>query len=145
MGTLLLLPFLVADRAALLFALVTSATPTDPVTLLITYGPLGIFLVLLGTGTFRTKYEVQRLEKQIDALNERLDDLIAEGHGKDEVIRAFTMQITGHALPALAQTARVFEAIPASDGDVLAQLKRAQAEIARLAEQIASSGKGDGP
>lgn len=128
MGSILLLPFTFGDRPAFLVALASDPAPTDPLTLLIGYGPLGIFLILLATGQFRTKYEVQGLEKQVE-------QLVAELHAKDELIRAFQIQLTGHALPALAQTARVFEAFPNTETDALGEIKRLQEQ---LAEQINS-------
>lgn len=128
MALYILASHLWGDRPAFLIAAVADPGPSDPIALLISYGPLGIFLVLLATGQFRTKYEVQRLEKQVEAL-------ISENHGKDELIRAFQMQLTGHALPALAQTARVFEAIPSTESDALGEIRRLQDE---LAQQIAS-------
>lgn len=132
---LFLLSVIVADRPALLVALATTGSPADPISLLVTYGPLGIFLVLLATGQFRTKYEVQRLEKQIGEQAAEINRLHEEARQKDELNRAFQMQLTGHALPALAQSARVFEAIPNTESDALDEVRRLQEE---LAKQIAS-------
>lgn len=132
-----LLPFALGDRPATFIALAESATP-DPVSALLTYGPLGIFLGLLATGQFRTKYEVQRLEKQVDRLHQEIA-------GKDELIRAFQMQLMGHTLPALAQSARVFEAIPTNTKADIEELKRARDEAAALARQLEALSKGDIP
>lgn len=131
----LLFAFALGDRPAFLAILAATETP-DPLSLLITYGPLGIFLVLLATGQFRTKFEVQRLEKQVEQGLER------EAR-KDELIRAFQMQLTGHTLPALAQSARVFEAIPNAENDLIGQLRRAREEAAVLAKQLESLSRGE--
>lgn len=133
---LLLLSAAFADRPAALIAITEPAT-TDPISLLIGYGPLGIFLILLATGTFRTKYEVQRLEKQIAELQ-------ADLSRERELIRAFQIQLTGHALPALAQSARVFEAIPTTRSDS-EELRRALDEAAALAKQLQALTQGVTP
>lgn len=125
-----------ADRPAAILSIADPAT-SDPLSILVNYGALGIFLVLVATGQFRTKYEVQRLEKQID----RMHNEIA---GKDELIRAFQMQLTGHTLPALAQSARVFEAIPTSRADI-EELSRVRDEAAALAKALESLSRGEKP
>lgn len=132
-----LAPLALADRPAFIAAVANTEAP-DPLSLLITYGPLGIFIVLLATGQFRTKYEVQRLENQVETL-------MSENREKDALIQAFQMQLTGHTLPALAQSARVFEAIPNSESDLVAQLKQAREEVAALTRHLDPERKGDSP
>lgn len=136
-----LVPFLLGDRPAWVIA-VAEPNSSDPVSLLIGYGPLGIFLVLLATGQFRTKYEVHRAEAQVDRLTDDIKHLRAENAAQAELIRAFQMQLTGHTLPALAQSARVFEAVPTAETEALTQMRTV---LADLTQQIESLGKGEKP
>lgn len=131
------LAHLVGDRPAFLIASVTDPSAGDPLTILIGYGPLGIMFVLLATHQFSTKWEVQRLEAQIQRLEKQVEGLVADNRAKDELIRAFQMQLTGHALPALAQSARVFEAIPNTDNaDALGETKRLLDELAKQVSSL---------
>lgn len=136
------LPFLVGDRPAWVVSL-ASQPEVDPLSLLITYGPLGIFLAMLAGGQFRTKYEVQRLERQVGAAETEIARLLGElarahteAMQKDELNRAFQMQIAGHTLPALAQSARVFEAIPHVETGLEDELRRVNELVAQLTQQV---------
>lgn len=150
MALALVLSHLLGDRPAFLIAAVADPATGDPVSILIGYGPLGIMLVLLATGQFRTKYELQGRDKQIASLERLVADQAAEigrlhteAHQKDELNRAFQMQLTGHALPALAQSARAFEAIvPTNESDApLGEVKRLLDELAAQVTALKQQGE----
>lgn len=125
---LLALSVLLGDRpAALVTVIQTTAADADPVAILLNYGALGILVVLVLTGQLRTKAEVRALEKQIE-------HQAAEIAAKDELIRAFQLQLTGHTLPALAQTARVIESVPDSESAMVARLSDLTARLEELAK-----------
>jgi hypothetical protein len=105
----------------LLIALDTGPT-TDPLAWLVNLGVAGIVIVLLVTGKLRTGKEVDHLLEEIAA--------------KDQVIAAFQLQLTGTTLPALARSAQVLEAIPASDRALHQRLRDAQEQVAHLARQL---------
>jgi len=106
---------------------------TDPVAVLVNYGAIGVMLALFVFGKLHSDREVTDLKK---ALAER-----------DDLIRAFSTQVLGNTLPALTQSTRVLEAIPASETALLNELHRvrsqAEALVARLeAAQKGSEGEG---
>lgn len=111
---------------------VLDATATvDPLTWLIyNAGALGVVFALLVTGQLRTKAEVTHLLHEIES--------------KDKVIEAFQLQLTGHTLPALAQSARILEAIPSGESSaLLAELRTAHKETAELRQQLEKLARGD--
>lgn len=112
---LLLLSFLI-------FTTLESTAATDPLGWLVNLGVAGVVIVLLVTGQLRTKSEVTHLEAEIAS--------------KDKVIEAFQLQLTGHTLPALARSARIFEAIPASETALLVELRKARTEASDLASRL---------
>lgn len=95
-----------------------AVTVSDPFTWLVNLGVAGIVIVLLVTGQLRTKAEVEHLLAEIEA--------------KDKVIDAVQTQLLGSTLPALAQSTRVMEAIPANERSLMDQLARTQADAAAL-------------
>lgn len=102
---------------------IVMATPgTDPFTWLINLGVAGIVLVLLITGQLRTKAEVDHLMSEIAA--------------KDRVIEAVQKELLGTTLPALTQSTRVLEAIPASERALVDELRRAQSEAKDLTSRM---------
>lgn len=95
----------------------------DPIALLINYGVAGIVIVLFITGQIRTKSEVAGLEKQLKE--------------KDDMIQAFTNQLSGNTLPALTRSAQVLEAIPSNERSLYQELNQARAEVLALTKTIA--------
>lgn len=77
------------------------AVEADPVSIIVNYGALGIFVMLFVTGQVRTKSEVDGLKEQITALR--------------NIIQAFQSTTTRQTLPALTRSAEVLEAIPQND------------------------------
>ena len=89
-----------------------SASSDEPYMILINYGALGVIIVLIVTGQFRTKAEVTRLEEQ----NKEYRD----------IIKAFQMQLTTSTLPAMSKSAQVLEAIPDKETAMFEELKATQ-------------------
>ena len=89
-----------------------SASSDEPYMILINYGALGVIIILIVTGQFRTKAEVTRLEEQ----NKEYRD----------IIKAFQMQLTTSTLPAMSKSAQVLEAIPDKETAMFEELKATQ-------------------
>lgn len=104
-----------AARAALE---ATSSPTSDPLSWLINLGVAGIVIVLLVTGQLRTKSEVEHLLAEIEA--------------KNKVIDAVQVQLLSSTLPALANSTRVIEAVPAQEQVLIDQLRRTQADASEL-------------
>lgn len=111
------------SAAAILAADVTSS-PVDPFNWVTGLGFPGVIIALLVSGYLRTKPEVDRLT----ADNAAKDAIIAR---KDEQIDALHATIAEQALPALAESTRVLEAIPDSETNLIQQLRRATEAIER--------------
>ena len=103
------------------FSVVASA---DPATILINYGALGIMLVFVMTGQFRTKSEVQNLQRQIEDYR--------------QIIHAFQTQ-ANQAVPALARSAQVLEAIPSKEAALLEEVRQAEARMVSLVARLESA------
>lgn len=93
----------------------------DPVTILINYGALGIMLVFVMTGQFRTKSEVQNLQRQIDDYR--------------AIIQGF-QAASNQAVPALARSAQVLEAIPRQGAGTLDEIRQAEARMVALVARL---------
>lgn len=102
-------------------ALFSAVTSTDPTTVLINYGALGIMLGLVATGWFRTKSEVQALQRQIDDYR--------------AIIAGFQAQ-ANQAVPALARSAQVLEAIPNKEAGFLDEIRQAEARMVDLVARL---------
>lgn len=94
----------------------------NPYMVLVNYGALGIMLLLVATGQFRTKAEVQRLETQASEYR--------------EIIKTFQMQLTTQTLPAMSKSAQVLEAIPDREITIYEELKATQAETKKILERL---------
>jgi type II secretory pathway pseudopilin PulG len=110
-------------------ALFSVAASADPTTILINYGALGIMLVFVMTGQFRTKSEVQNLQRQIEDYR--------------EIIRGFQAQ-ANQAVPALARSAQVLEAIPNKEAGVLEEIRQAEQRMVALVARLEAA-SGDKP
>ena len=117
-----------AEAYAALVALAATAS-TDPLAWLVNLGVAGVVIVLLVTGQLRTKAEVENLKEEIAA--------------KDKVIEAFQLQLTGHTLPALAQSARVLEAIPGGEAALLGELRLAQQKATEISQRLEKIARGE--
>lgn len=106
------------DNHPAVFSVVASA---DPTTILINYGALGIMLVFVMTGQFRTKSEVQNLQRQIDDYR--------------TIIQGFQAQ-ANQAVPALARSAQVLEAIPNKEAGFLDEIRQAEARMVALVSRL---------
>jgi len=110
--------------------LVQAANATDdPLAWLINLGVAGIVIILFVTGKLRSEKEVLYLLEQIEA--------------KDQVISAFQAQLTGHALPALAQSAQALEQIPRRGGDLIGEVEQARADLTELTKAIRDLTRGE--
>lgn len=118
--------FALIGFGAVLLVPLADTPANDPLTWLVNLGVAGIVIVLLVTGQLATKSEVNQLKAQIET--------------KDRLIEAFQSQLTGHALPALAQSTRVLEAIPASA--LLVELRRVRAETEALVVRLEAAHEG---
>lgn len=105
-------------------AVFSVATTTDPTTILINYGALGIMLGLVATGWFRTKSEVQALQRQIDDYR--------------AIIAGFQAQ-ANQAVPALARSAQVLEAIPNKEAGFLDEIRQTEARMVALVSRLESA------
>lgn len=94
--------------------LLAAEPATEPYMVLINYGALGIIIVLILTGQFRTKAEVQRLEEQ--------------NREQREIIKMFQLQLTTQTLPAMSKSAQVLEAIPDKETAMFEELRKTQKE-----------------
>lgn len=94
----------------------------DPYSLLVNYGALGIIIVLIATGQFRTKAEVQRLEDQNKEYR--------------EIIKAFQIQLTTQTLPAMSKSAQVLEAIPDKESAMFEELRATQKETREILDRL---------
>ena len=108
----------IANNHPALFSVVSSA---DPTTILINYGALGIMLVFVMTGQFRTKSEVQ-------ALRDQIADYRA-------IISGFQAQ-ANQAVPALARSAQVLEAIPNKEAGMLDEMRQTEARMVDLVARL---------
>ena len=113
----------------MLLLTVLAADTSDPLVWLVNLGVAGIVIVLLVTGQLRTKSEV--------------DHLLAEIAAKDRVIDAVQTQLLGQTLPALAQSTRVIEAVPASEAALVEELRRTQVEAVNLITRMERLGRGE--
>lgn len=102
--------------------LVQSSEAPEPWNLLVNYGALGIMLLLVATGQFRTKAEVQRLEEQ--------------NREYREIIKAFQMQLTTQTIPAMSKSAAVLEALPDKESAMLEELRATQAETRAILDRL---------
>lgn len=102
-------------------ALFQAAEVADPTTILINYGALGIMLVFVMTGQFRTKSEVQNLREQIDDYR--------------TIIHGFQAQ-ANQAVPALARSAQVLEAIPNKEAGFLEEIRQTEARMVALVARL---------
>lgn len=103
----------------------------DPLTILVNYGALGIMVIFVMTGQFRTKSEVQALQRQIDDYR--------------TIIHGFQAQ-ANQAVPALARSAQVLEAIPTQGAGVLDEIRQIEARIAgHVARLESQTRKQEGP
>jgi hypothetical protein len=108
-------------------ALFSVASSADPTTILINYGALGIMLLFVMTGQFRTKSEVQNLREQIADYR--------------AIIAGFQAQ-ANQAVPALARSAQVLEAIPNKEAGVLEEIRQAEQRMVALVARLeAASGE----
>jgi hypothetical protein len=96
----------------------STSAATDPLGWLVNIGVAGIVIILLVTGQLRTKSEVMHL----------LDEIAA----KDKAIDAIQNQIMSQALPALANSTRVIEAVPNTEQALIEQLRKAQEDAKAL-------------
>jgi hypothetical protein len=110
-------------------ALFSVAASTDPTTILINYGALGIMLVFVMTGQFRTKSEVQNLREQIADYR--------------AIIAGFQAQ-ANQAVPALARSAQVLEAIPNKEAGLLEEIRQAEERMVALVTRLEAAA-GDKP
>lgn len=107
-----------AFLGSLVFPILPLATSTaDPILILANYGALGIMLVLILTGTVRTKSEVENRDKQIADKEKTIAD-------QQRIIDAFTANITGQTLPALAKSTHVLEQLPRGEAAIITELQR---------------------
>lgn len=107
----------------------STGSASDPYSFLINYGALGIILVLIATGQFRTKAEVQRLEEQVRRVEEQNKEY-------RDIIRALQMQLTNHTIPAMSKSAQVLEAIPDKELAMFEELKTTQAETKKILDRL---------
>jgi hypothetical protein len=90
----------------------------DPLVFLLNFGTLGVVFVLLLTGLLYTKSHVQHLEKELE--------------DKNRVIETLSSAITTHTIPALAQTARVMEAVPSSEAALVEEIRQLRNRVETL-------------
>lgn len=115
----------------LIYHLVPMVTQADPLAILLNYGGLGIFLVLLITGQVRTKSEVENYKAQLTQ--------------QQRIIDAFTMNITGQTLPALAKSTQVLEHLPRGEAAIISELQRVAALLQEMkSDGDSNSGQGKG-
>lgn len=110
-------------------ALFSVASAADPVTILINYGALGIMLIFVMTGQFRTKSEVQNLQRQIDDYR--------------TIIAGFQAQ-ANQAVPALARSAQVLEAIPNKEAGFLEEIRQTEARMVELVRRLEAATRQEG-
>lgn len=100
---------------------VFTAVSADPTTILINYGALGIMLGLVATGWFRTKNEVQTLQRQVDDYR--------------ALLHAFQTQ-ANQAVPALTRSVDVLEAIPNKEAGFLDEIRQTEARMVALVARL---------
>lgn len=122
-----------AGLGALIFT-IPKATSADPVAVLLNYGALGIFLVCILTGLVRTKSELENRDKQLEAKDRQIADL-------QRIVDAFTANLTGQTLPALARSTQVLEQLPRGESAIFAKLER----LADVLEGMKIDGDSNGP
>ena len=103
--------------AAVGMALVPMAATADPLAVLVNYGALGIFLICILTGLVRTRSEVENRDKQLEQLQKTIEN-------QQRMIDAFTMNLTGQTIPALARSTQVLEQLPRGESAIIAELQR---------------------
>lgn len=126
--TLLGVP-LVLSVGSGLFAAGELTTGADPFNWVTGLGFPGVIIALLITGYLRTKPEVDRL-----VADNRAKDKVIER--KDEIIISLQTTITQQALPALARSTEVLEAIPSSETGLVAQLRQTQLGLNSAIERL---------
>lgn len=94
---------------------------TDPLSLLLDFGPLGIIVVLYVVGYIPSRGQVADLKAQNAELR--------------EIIARFQTQAS-QTVPALARSAQVLEAIPSKEAGFLEEIRLAEARIAAHAARI---------
>lgn len=111
-----------AEDIVKLLAAAETGPATDPYSFLVNYGALGIIIILIATGQFRTKAEVQRLESQNNEYR--------------EIIKSFQIQLTTQTLPALSKSAQVLEAIPDKETAMFEELRSTQAQTKEILSRL---------
>lgn len=131
MGPAVSLPWLnsvLVNNHPALFAVVSSA---DPTAILVNYGFGGVMILLVITGQLRTKSEVQNLQRQIDDYR--------------AIIQGFQAQ-ANQAVPALARSAQVLEAIPNKEAGFLDEIRQTETRMVALVARLeAAARKQEGP
>lgn len=97
------------------------AVSTDPLSLLLDFGPLGIIVVLYVADYIPSRSQVKDLKAQNAELR--------------EIIARFQMQAS-QTVPALARSAQVLEAIPAKDAGFLDEIRQTEARIVALVARL---------
>lgn len=114
------------------------ATANPIVSILVNGGIMGaVFLLTVFGKGLHTDGEVSELKNRLADKDEVIEDKDETIRQKDEIIRRFQDQF-GRALPAMARSADVLEAIPDKESAMLEEVRKAQNETLKLVQRLES-------
>ena len=131
------------------WAMLIPMATTDPLALLINYGLAGIIILLLVVGQLRTRAEVEAIK---DASAREVSNLTQINAEQNRLIIALQHSLTGGALPAMARSTQILEALPQAENTLLHEVENVRREMVELVDQVRAStrdsresGGGPGP
>jgi hypothetical protein len=108
----------------------------DPLTVLVNYGGLIGAFVLVIIGRLHTTGEVTILKDQVALLSKQLEDERDITKSKDSLIEALTHAFSKNAIPAMADTSKVLEAIPSTETALASLLRESLAKTEELTARL---------
>lgn len=133
--------------AAMVTLLESNPTGVDPLSWLVyNAGAFGIVFLMFATGQVYSKKTVDRIIATLEvagtsqeAENQWLRDQVIQ---RDKILEGFRLQLMGQTIPAINQTARVFEQLPAGSEGLMTLLKDTHDRLLEMSENM-SRLKGD--